>query len=225
MDVTPDYDKYSLDDLYSAADSIDREQYPERAALIQQHITEREARQTAELQTQQQLAALQPEPRVAAAPEVPANLAKRSHRFWGAIIDGVLQILISIPLFWYVGLAAFADPSLGLIIGSFLYGVAAYIVLHGYLLHRYGQTIGKAEFGMRIEHLDGRQVDLKHVLLLRHLPMMGLTFIPVIGNLIAGLVNPLMIFGKQKRCLHDRIAQTRVCYISDKQQQQQSMTA
>lgn len=156
---------------------------------------------------------------------LPANLAKRGHRFWGALIDGVLQILITIPLFWYVGLEAFAEPSLPLVIGSALYGLAGYVALHGYLLHRYGQTIGKAEFGMRIEHVNGQQAGLKHVLLLRHLPMMGLTFIPMIGNLIVGLVNPLMIFGREKRCLHDRIAQTRVCYVSDKPQSDAGMTA
>ncbi len=222
MDVTPDYDNYSLEDLYSAASSIDREQYPERAALIQQHIARREA----ELNVLRQQAAATAQFNVTETePVLHVGLAKRSHRFWGAIIDAVLQILITIPLFWYVGLAAFADPSLGLIIGSSLYGVAAYIVLHGYLLQRYGQTIGKAEFGMRIEHLDGRQVDLKHVLLLRHLPMMGLTFIPVVGNLIVGLVNPLMIFGKEKRCLHDRIANTRVCYVDKPADAGEGMTA
>lgn len=220
MDVRPDYDTYSLDDLYSAARSVNREVYPDRAALIQQHIAHREAEQVS---MQQHLQSQQPA--LTDTPQLPANLAKRSHRFWGAIIDGVLQVLITIPLFWYVGLAAFAEPSLALIVGSALYGVAGYLLLHGYLLHNYGQTIGKAEFGMRIEHLNGQQAGLKHVLLLRYLPMMGLSLIPGIGNFIAGLVNPLMIFGRDKRCLHDRIAQTRVCYVDAEQQSDPAMTA
>nr|WP_301003737.1 RDD family protein [Arsukibacterium sp.] len=152
-------------------------------------------------------------------------MAKRSHRFWGAIIDGVLQILVSIPLFWYVGLAAFAEPSMGLIIGSAIYGVVAYLLMHGYLLHQYGQTIGKAEFGMRIEHLNGQQASLKHIMLMRYLPMVAINWIPGIGAFIAGLLNPLMIFGKQKRCLHDHVAQTRVCYVSARQQPDDGMTA
>lgn len=225
MDLTPDYDKYSLDDLYSAASSINREQYPERAALIQQHIDEREARHAAEQQAQLQHDMQQPAVATPPGLQLPANLAKRSHRFWGAIIDGVLQILITIPLFWYVGLAAFAEPSLGLIIGSAIYGVGGYLLLHGYLLHRYGQTIGKAEFGMRIEYLNGQQASLKHVVLMRYLPMVAINWIPGVGPLVAGLLNPLMIFGKEKRCLHDRLAQTRVCYIDDKLQSDAGMSA
>ncbi|KKO43871.1 hypothetical protein WG68_18465 [Arsukibacterium ikkense] len=222
MDETPDYDNYSLDDLYSAADGINREQYPERAALIQQHITTREAQLQA---LRQQAAATTQFSSTTAEPEIPANLAKRSHRFWGALIDGVLQLVLTIPLFWYVGLDAFVAPSLGLIVGSVLYGLATYLLLHGYLLHRYGQTIGKAEFGMRIEQLNGQQASLQHVLLQRHLPMVGLSFVPFIGNLLVGLLNPLMIFGKQKRCLHDRIAQTQVCYVNDTTSDADGMSA
>jgi hypothetical protein len=45
------------------------------------------------------------------------------------------------------------------------------------------------------------------------LPMQVISFIPGVGSIVAGLVDPLFIFGKDKRCLHDYIAKTKVCYV------------
>ena len=62
------------------------------------------------------------------------------------------------------------QPTPLFMLAGLVYGVATYLLLHGYLLHKYGQTIGKAEFGMRIETLDGQQATLSHVMLWRYLP-------------------------------------------------------
>ena len=200
MDITPDYKNYTLDDLYSAARSINQQMYPERSAQIQQLIAEKEAA-LAESNS--------------ARNELDTGLATRTHRFWGAIIDGVLQLICTIPFFWYVGWEQIRQPTPWLMLAGMVYGIAMYLLLHGYLLHKYGQTIGKAEFGMRIETLDGQQATLSHVMLWRYLPMVLFSNVPAIGQFLAGLVNPLFIFGKEKRCMHDYIAKTRVCYLPD----------
>lgn len=200
MDISPDYKNYTLEDLYSAARSINQQMYPERTAQIHQLIAEKEAA-LAESHS--------------ARNEPDTALATRTHRFWGAIIDGVLQLICTIPFIWYVGLERLLHPTPWIMLAAIGYGVVVYLLLHGYLLHKYGQTIGKAEFGMRIETLEGKQATLSHVMLWRYLPMVLFSNVPAIGQFLAGLVNPLFIFGKEKRCMHDYIAKTQVCYLPD----------
>ena len=65
--------------------------------------------------------------------------------------------------------------------------ILVYLALHGYLLHKYGQTIGKAEFGMRIEMLNGEKASLQHIVLWRYLPVILMSFVPVIGQWLTGL--------------------------------------
>ena len=200
LDIIPDYKNYTLNDLYSAASAINQEKFPERTAQIQQLIAEKEAEIAANTPAQN---------------SVGGTLATRKDRFWGAIIDAVLQILCAIPFFWFVGWDRLQQATPLFMLAGLVYGLATYLLLHGYLLHKYGQTIGKAEFGMRIETLDGQQATLSHVMLWRYLPTVLLSYVPAIGQLLAGIVNPVLIFGKEKRCLHDYIAKTRVCYVPD----------
>lgn len=143
------------------------------------------------------------------------QLASRSHRLIASLIDSFIQLLVFIPLIWYVGLETFKSPTPLQTLLIALYGMTTYVLLHGYLLYHYGQTIGKSEFGMRIELLNGDKASLQHVMLWRYLPIMLLNFVPVIGQFLSGIFNVLFIFGKERRCLHDYIAGTRVRYFYD----------
>lgn len=138
--------------------------------------------------------------------------ASRKDRLLGYLIDVVLQILASAPFFWYMGLEAFQNPTPALMLANAANAILVYLALHGYLLHKYGQTIGKAEFGMRIEMRSGEKAALQHIMLWRYLPLILLAFVPVIGNWLTGLLDPLLIFRKDRRCLHDHIAGTEVRY-------------
>ncbi|MFN6262230.1 MAG: RDD family protein [Chromatiaceae bacterium] len=138
--------------------------------------------------------------------------ASRKDRFLGSLIDLVLQVLASAPFFWYMGLEAFQNPTPALMLANSANAILVYLALHGYLLHKYGQTIGKAEFGMRIEMLNGEKANLQHIVLWRYLPVILLSFVPVIGQWLTGLLDPLLIFRKDRRCLHDHIAGTQVNY-------------
>lgn len=100
-----------------------------------------------------------------------------------------------------------------MIVYGFLYGLVVLLILDGYLLYTYAHTIGKHYMGIRIENLDGTQASFSTILLKRMLPMQLVSLIPGVGSIVAGLVDPLFIFGKDKRCLHDYIAKTKVCYV------------
>jgi uncharacterized RDD family membrane protein YckC len=61
----------------------------------------------------------------------------------------------------------------------------------------------------KIVDLSGNIPHFEKLLVLRYLVLGLVTQIPIIGSL-AGLVNALFIFGKERRCVHDYMAGTRV---------------
>lgn len=196
MDSKIDFSSYSLNDLYSSAELIDRDVYPERAAEIDSLIRQKEAENLEEIDTTKEI----------------GEKAAKSDRLVAAIIDGVIGIISSVPVAYYVGFDSLKAPSLSLLGFLFIYGVFATMVLHGYLLYYYGQTIGKNYMAIRIENLDGTKASLTTIYFKRMLPMQLISLIPFFGPFISGMVNPLFIFGKQRRCLHDYLAKTKVCY-------------
>lgn len=196
MDSKIDFSSYSLNDLYSSAELIDRDVYPERAAEIDSLIRQKEAENPEEIDTSKEV----------------GEKAAKSDRLVAAIIDGVIGIISFVPVTYYVGFDPLKEPSLSLLGFLFIYGFFATMVLHGYLLYYYGQTIGKNYMSIRIENLDGTKASLTTIYFKRMLPIQLISLIPFFGPFISSIVNPLFIFGKQRRCLHDYLAKTKVCY-------------
>jgi uncharacterized RDD family membrane protein YckC len=85
--------------------------------------------------------------------------------------------------------------------------VLAVISINISLLNGNGQTIGKRAVGTKIVRTDGSPVELWRVIALRWLPLFITRWIPFVGSL-AGLADALVIFGSEKRCIHDYIADT-----------------
>jgi uncharacterized RDD family membrane protein YckC len=77
------------------------------------------------------------------------------------------------------------------------------------LIARTGQSIGKKWLRIRIVKLDNSPVGFGDGVMLREWITRGISFIPCVGAIIS-LVGYLMIFGSERRCLHDRIAGTKV---------------
>ncbi|WP_288129988.1 RDD family protein [Microbulbifer sp.] len=201
MDSKINFNNYTLEELYDSARSIDRDAYPDRAKEIDELIVKRQSEQPpAEIEENSEH-------------KIAGEKATRWDRLWAALIDAVVHLVATIPLFWYFGMEAFKDPSAYLIVIALIYGLLMTLVLQGYLLFNYGQTIGKHIIGTRIENLDGTQADIKRILLLRILPMSLCSVIPSVGQFITGFINPIFIFGKERRCLHDYIAKTKVSYV------------
>lgn len=198
MDIKIDFSSYSLNDLYSSAASIDRDKYPDRAKEIDDLIAKKEFEHPEDIDLI----------------KVFGEKSTRLDRLIASMIDGVIVLIASIPMLSYVGLDSFKDPSLFLLVAGFIYGLITMMVLNGYLLYYYGQTIGKHFMSIRVENLDGTKASLSTIYFKRMLPMQLIAMIPYVGPFIAGFIGPLFVFGKQRRCLHDYIAKTKVCYTS-----------
>jgi uncharacterized RDD family membrane protein YckC len=69
-----------------------------------------------------------------------------------------------------------------------------------------GQTLGKMVLGIKIVGSDGFPC-FGRILLIRIIVMGLLKNIPFVGLIIA-IVDPLMIFRDNRRCMHDEIADT-----------------
>ena len=153
-------------------------------------------------------------------------LATRGRRLGAASIDHFLVFLCLIP-----GLIRLIPPFLEsavqsaqtnqhpneaaiqqMILSSFgllIVPVLALGVLQAVLLSLRGQTIGKLLCKIRIVRTNGERAGFVHAFLLRSVLMGFVTSVPVIGGLIA-LIDPLLIFREDHRCLHDLLAGTAV---------------
>lgn len=142
-----------------------------------------------------------------------SELASRWSRLGASIIDSLVISAFVFPLMFFTG--GFRSVTTGvqpvwqytLMIG--LAGIGVFLVLNYKLLSSYGQTIGKRALGIKIVDLDNNLPSMKKHLLIRYAVYFLSGQVPLIGQLFS-FVNVLFIFGKQKRCLHDYIAGTRV---------------
>lgn len=85
--------------------------------------------------------------------------------------------------------------------------MVAFVIYQLIMLHRYGQTLGKKLVGIRIVRQDGSRAGLGRLLLLRYFVPGAIGAIPLVGALFS-LVDALFIFGAEKRCIHDMMADT-----------------
>lgn len=115
---------------------------------------------------------------------LPAGLAAVLHDR-GSSVDAVGSILLLLS----------AVAILGLVVYNLV------------LLHREGQTVGKRWIGIRIVRNDGSRASLGRIFLLRSFVPGLIGAIPYLGT-VFGLANILWIFGEEKRCLHDYMADT-----------------
>lgn len=134
-------------------------------------------------------------------------LASRGDRFVANFVDTALVLLV--PALAFGVLVAFAPPgpvgnkaALGFLVlaavGSVLFGLIAQLVAQ----LRWGQSIGKRMTGIKVVRTDGSPIELWRLLLMRNLVM------SVLGNAcgLISLIDALMIFSQDQRCLHDYLA-------------------
>lgn len=141
----------------------------------------------------------------------PYELAGRWTRFGAALVDGFLSLGAALPglvmLFMSMDKNDESQVWTGLsvaVIGMLILGIYQW-----YLISTRGQSLGKKWLHIRIVKLDGSLPGFVNGVLLRAWLMSLITNIPYIGGLV-GLVDPLLIFGQERRCLHDLIASTQV---------------
>lgn len=154
------------------------------------------------------------------------NYASLGARFSGKLID----VLIMIPLGLVIGIGyalvsppkviavektsdLFSMGATGYGYGETLLlavlGIAAYIGIQWTFWASTGQSIGKKVMKTQVVNLDGSQASAKTIALKRYAIMSLIANVPVAGSLVS-LIGVLLIFRRDRNCLHDDIAKTRV---------------
>jgi uncharacterized RDD family membrane protein YckC len=146
--------------------------------------------------------------------DVAARKATRGSRLAATFVDG---LAVAVPVFvgaMFAGVRRVNEglspawPVLLIIGGSLL----AIMIVNIVLLARDGQTLGKKALGIAIVRTDGSQCELWRILVLRIIAVRLITAIPFVGMLFA-LADILVIFGEERRCVHDYMADTIVVTI------------
>lgn len=138
-------------------------------------------------------------------------LASRDTRFLGALIDGLIFNLSFLPLLFAIVKGKFIQ-NISIFQQIILPSVSilTFITINAYLLHKNGQTIAKKVLGIKIVDYKSHTIaNVFRIIFLRYGSLVLLSLLSVVGKFL-GLINPLFIFGKEKRCLHDLIARTKV---------------
>ena len=139
-------------------------------------------------------------------------LASRGTRLGAKIVDGLLSLAAALPgiIIGAIAMGAMGeDEGIMVMLGIGGLGALALGIYQIYLISTTGQTLAKKWMGIRIVKLDGELPGFVHGWLLRNFVMGLISNIPFVGPIVS-LVNPLMIFGDERRCLHDHIAGTKV---------------
>ena len=142
-----------------------------------------------------------------------SELASRWARLGGSLIDGIIAMIVMGPVMYLTGYWNRAMANEISILETLAWGLAGlffYLLVNGYLLARHGQTVGKMAVGIRIVSVETNQIiPLWRVFFVRYLPQALAPYIPVVGVILL-MINYLFVFRKDKRCIHDLIAKTRV---------------
>ncbi|MCO5171353.1 MAG: RDD family protein [Planctomycetes bacterium] len=145
------------------------------------------------------------------------RLASPWTRLAAALLDGMLGGVPTMGLVFggFIMLdqrAGGAQALGGLLIGVGLLYLLAYSVYNWYLISTRGQNITKGWFGIKIVRIDGTPVDFVSGVILRNWVYQLIGMIPYVGGCVQ-FVGVLMIFGEDRRCLHDHIASTVVVEV------------
>ncbi len=141
------------------------------------------------------------------------ELAGRWARLAAALLDGLILCIVVVPVLYfagfYEGITEGVQPVLASSVMATLFSFIVWFGINFSALKNNGQTIGKRFLNIRITDLEHQVPPLLTLVGLRYAVFQFLYVVPMVGPFIA-LVDILMIFGKSRRCLHDRLAKTKV---------------
>lgn len=148
-----------------------------------------------------------------ALPAFEGELATRGARLLASFVDSLLVMPMLLPLFFFTDYFenAMNDTlSTEAELGATLLGFAWFATANGYLMSSAGQTIGKRMLEIRVVDIaTGAIPSLPRQLGIRYGLMWFTGSLPLIGVFI-GLIDSLLIFRSDRRCLHDHVAGTKV---------------
>lgn len=141
------------------------------------------------------------------------TLASRWARLGAALIDSLIIAVVTLPVMYltggFEGLLEGRQPGTLYLFGIAFLGMIVYFAINYRFLIANGQTIGKKVLDIRIVDLNGNVPSFQWTLIVRYVVTAFPPQIPLVGQLL-GLIDALFIFSKEKRCVHDLIAKTRV---------------
>lgn len=140
--------------------------------------------------------------------------AERITRLAAAFLDGIVfMAMVYLPaLIAMAGGGAFAPSDEAvemnqtlIVLGSVLAiaGLVAWIWLTILYVSRNGQSIAKKMLGIKVVRKDGSPASLGRIFLLRNVVNSLLGLIPLYA-----LIDILLIFGNDRQCIHDKLADT-----------------
>ena len=132
--------------------------------------------------------------------------AARGLRLGAAILDGIIaNVFVYVPTLIGTVISPPSTPgdfpALGIVL--MLAGLVAWLSLTILYVARNGQTIAKKLLSIKVVRTDGSPASLGRIFFLRN-------FVPGLLNItiIFYIIDPLFIFGDERQCLHDKIADT-----------------
>ncbi|WMS88931.1 RDD family protein [Pleionea litopenaei] len=148
-------------------------------------------------------------------------LASRWHRLAASIIDSIILVAVTVPIYYLSGLMdQLLDgevSSVSFLLLSAAISIGSFILVNGYFLVRDGQTMGKKALGIQIVSMTNEPVSATTITK-RYGFAIGISYIPFAGSLLS-LIDTLFIFSESKRCLHDLVAGTQVVDVQKDEQQ------
>ncbi|PTL82308.1 RDD family protein [Vitiosangium sp. GDMCC 1.1324] len=141
------------------------------------------------------------------------QLAEPGARFVAVLVDRLAVFLPFLVTSILGGVLSRGDEAAIVGVLSIL-GMLGSLGVLGYQLHLIsttGQSIGKRMMGILVVRTDGKPIDLGRLVLLRNLVP---EFINMATCGLFGIVDPLLIFTSERRCLHDHIADTKVVKVN-----------
>ena len=152
---------------------------------------------------------------------VKAAAASRSRRLAATAFDFIIVPPVALFLMLVTGLMEDADAYVMPQPLFRLFGllVVSYFLVNGYLLIKHSQTVGKKLMKIRITSNKTGEPLPPVKLFLRAFTLLFLMIIPFQYNILflLVLIDPLLIFHKSNRCLHDLIASSTVQPCPDPQ--------
>jgi len=141
------------------------------------------------------------------------ELATRGRRLWASMIDGFTIAIVTIPAMYFTGgfdgISEGVKPAFTYTLLFGLLGIIIFFMINLKSLKTTGQTLGKKVAGIKVVTKDGELPTLRKHFLKRYSVYFVPGQIPVVGQILSTL-NILFIFGKNKRCVHDIAAGTKV---------------
>lgn len=147
--------------------------------------------------------------------------ATRLSRLFAQILDGIILMFVTTPLMFIFNFGSDLDVDLWLesgvipveqVLSFTAVGIFVYLLVNGYHLWYFGQTLGKKMMQIAIVDKNDKVPAFAKIVGVRYVPFQLIGAIP--GLALISIVDILMIFRSDRRCLHDMLAGTRVINVS-----------